>query len=210
MRGAVKGGQPDVESRIEDAVFDLMEMTDIPDIRVNDVIRVAGVSRSTFYRHYANVDEVVKLFEADILDSMRSINRDALNVRFGRSELDPTTTMVSRMKVLHDNRKKIIALNGPHGDPQFVHKATVVMHDHFRARLRSVPGDATLRDLYLSFVIAGHNNLVQYWLEVKPDVTPHQVAAMLNRLVYSAFFLDDESALAHPLSPSFGDEVGHA
>jgi predicted DNA-binding transcriptional regulator AlpA len=29
-----------------------METTDIPDIKVADVVHLAGVSRSTFYRHY--------------------------------------------------------------------------------------------------------------------------------------------------------------
>lgn len=37
-----------VDARIEDAVFTLMETTDIPDIRVADVVRLAGISRSTF------------------------------------------------------------------------------------------------------------------------------------------------------------------
>ncbi len=178
-----------VEGRIEDAVFVLMETTDIPSIRVSDVVRLSKTSRSTFYRHYRNVDEVVKLFEADLLDNMRSINRNALNNRFGRSELDPTPAMVERMEVLAANRQKILALNGQHGDPTFTHKATVLMHDHFRARLRGVTSDERQLDLYLSFVLAGHHNLVQYWLEKRPDLSPRVVAGLLNRLFYTPFFV---------------------
>ena len=77
-----------VDERIEDAVFSLMETTDIPDIRVADVIRLAGVSRSTFYRHFDSVDDVVKAFETDLLANMHSINSFALKARFAQAELD--------------------------------------------------------------------------------------------------------------------------
>lgn len=50
----------DVDDKIETAVFKLMETTDIPDIRVADVIKLAKVSRSTFYRHFDSVDDVVE------------------------------------------------------------------------------------------------------------------------------------------------------
>ena len=194
-----------VDERIEDAVFSLMETTDIPDIRVADVIRLAGVSRSTFYRHFNSVDDVVKAFETDLLANMHSINSFALKARFAQSELDPTPTMIRRMELLAERRDKVVALNGPHGDPQFVHKATVLMHDHFRERLAEVEGPATYRDFYLAFVLAGHHNVIQYWLEKRPDVEPEVVAGVLNRLFYAPFFLDESNARHVPASP-FGEK----
>lgn len=190
-----------VDARIEDAVFSLMETTDIPDIRVADVIRRAGVSRSTFYRHFNSVDGVVKAFETDLLANMHSINSYALKARFGQSELDPTPTMIRRMELLAERRDKVVALNGPHGDPQFVHKATILMHDHFRERLSEVEGPETYRDFYLAFALAGHHNVIQYWLEKRPDVPPEVVAGVLNRLFYAPFFLDETNALREPASP---------
>lgn len=197
------GSTTGVERRIEDAVFDLMRTTPVPKIKVSDVVRVARVSRSTFYRHYRDVDDVVKRFEQGILDNMRSVNKNALNVRFGKSEIDPTAAMIDRMHILHDNRDKIVALNGPNGDPTFVHKATIFMHDYFRKRLRDVPGNDLDRDLYLSFVLAGHNNMIQYWLEEHPEIAPERIAAVLNRLYYAPFFLDEETMRDFPQSPHF-------
>lgn len=192
-----------VDERIEDAVFALMEMTDIPDIRVADVIRRAGISRSTFYRHYDSVDAVVKGFETDLLANMHDINSYALKARFGLSELDPTPTMIRRMELLRERRDKILALNGPHGDPQFIHKATILMHDHFRDRLAEVEGSQDNRDFYLAFALAGHHNVIQYWLEVRPDMSPEYVAGVLNRLFYAPFFLDEATARKAPKAPNF-------
>lgn len=193
-----------VDERIEDAVFSLMSTTDIPEIRVGDVARAAGISRSTFYRHFDSVDDVVKGFETDLLANMHDINSYALKGRFGQAELDPTPTMIRRMELLAERRDKVVALNGPHGDPQFVHKATVLMHDHFRDRLADVEGSGDYRDFYLAFVLAGHHNVIQYWLEKRPDVEPEVVAGVLNRLFYAPFFLDNATARKSARSP-FGE-----
>ena len=108
------------------------------------------------------------------------------------------------MELLAERRDKVVALNGPHGDPQFVHKATVLMHDHFRDRLADVEGSGDYRDFYLAFVLAGHHNVIQYWLEKRPDVEPEVVAGVLNRLFYAPFFLDNATARKSARSP-FGE-----
>ena len=123
-RSTARNAKRTVEERIEEAVFGLMETTDIPNIKVADVVRLAGVSRSTFYRHYDSVEDVVKQFEAGLLDTMRTINNTALGVQFSKAELKPTQSMVARMEVLRANRDKIVALNSDHGDPVFQHRAT--------------------------------------------------------------------------------------
>ena len=84
-RGPGSAAKRGVEERVEEAVFGLMETTDIPDIKVSDVVRLAGVSRSTFYRHYDSVEDVVKQFEAGLLDTMRTINNTALGVQSSRT-----------------------------------------------------------------------------------------------------------------------------
>lgn len=179
--------------RITDAVFELMAATDIPDIKVVDVIRQARVSKSTFCRHFSSVDDVVKRFEDEILEGMGEINEVALKARFDDAELDPTLSMIRRMEVLQANRDKIVVLNGVHGDPVFTHKATIFMHDHFRKRLSTLPCGEDTWDLYLSFAIAGHHNLIQYWLEERPDLEPVVVATALNRFLYAPFFLEQEA-----------------
>ncbi|WP_417086342.1 TetR/AcrR family transcriptional regulator [Lancefieldella rimae] len=190
--------QQDVRQRIEDAVFGLMKTIDIPDIRIEQVVKLASTSRSTFYRYFRSVDAVVKKFEDALLENMQGINDLALKGRFGTSELVPTHSMIARMELLRHNRDKVIVLNGPHGDPAFVRKATVFMHSYFRERIKDVEGDALSKDFYLSFVIAGHHNLIQYWLEELPEIEPETVAALLNRLYYAPFFVDDNIHIKTP------------
>ena len=76
--------------------------------------------------------------------------------------------MVARMEILRANRTKVVTLNGPNGDPTFLHRATVFMHNYLRMRIKDIPASRRDQDLYLSFVVAGHNNLVGFWLEEHP------------------------------------------
>lgn len=180
----------EIEQAITDAVFELMERSPIPRIRVADVCRIAAVSRSTFYRHFKNVDEVVRLFEAWLLDTMNSVNKTALKGRFDKHELTANASMVARMEILRANRAKVVTLNGPNGDPAFLHRATVFMHNYLRMRIKDIPASRRDQDLYLSFVVAGHNNLVEFWLEEHPEIPPAYIANMLCKLYYSPFFVD--------------------
>lgn len=175
-----------------------MRTTDVPKIKVTDVTKRSGVSRSTFYRYYDDVDDVVKTFEDGLLDNMHAINVIALKGRYREAELDPTPSMVARMETLRDRRDKVVALNGPHGDPTFTHKATVFMHDFFSERMCDFFESDVDFELYLAFVLAGHNNLVQFWLEKMPEVEPRRVAAMLNRLNNSALFISEKGLKDRP------------
>ena len=193
--------QRGTQRRIRDAVFVCMADTDMDKIRVSDVIRIAHVSRSTFYRYFDDVPSVVLQFEDDLLANMRAINNVALKARFSTNQLDATPTMITRMEMLADHRDEIVALNGPHGDPGFVHKATVFMHDYLSQRLSEVLGPSDDLEFYLAFVLAGHNNLIQFWLEKRPEVSPHHVASTLNKLYYAPFFLTDDARRTLPHAP---------
>mgnify|MGYP001139810807 CR=1 FL=1 len=178
--------QNDIASRIEDAVFELMATTPVQSIKVAEVLRLAHTSKSTFYRCYRSVDDVVKRFEDELLQNMQDINDVALEARFGDAQLDPTPTMIKRMEILQANRSKVLALNSDNGDPVFAHKATIFMHDYFRNRLRSTFSDETDLDLYLAFALAGHHNLIQYWLEAGPTLRrapllPRSIACSTHR-----------------------------
>lgn len=180
-----------------------MATTPVQSIKVAEVLRLAHTSKSTFYRCYRSVHDVVKRFEDELLQNMQDINDVALEARFGDAQLDPTPTMIKRMEILKANRSKVLALNSDNGDPVFAHKATIFMHDYFRNRLRSTFSDETDLDLYLAFALAGHHNLIQYWLEARPDLEARTVAAALNRMFYAPLFVDDASRHWHPRIPDF-------
>ena len=53
-----------VEEAICDAFMQLIEVKEIDKITVSDIIKKAGIVRSTFYNHYENIPALIKVIES--------------------------------------------------------------------------------------------------------------------------------------------------
>ena len=51
---------------VQGALFQLMETQDFDDIRITDIIKKSGISRSAFYRNYKTKDDVLKDYIGDM------------------------------------------------------------------------------------------------------------------------------------------------
>lgn len=61
------------ERTIKDALLDIMKHKELTDISVSEVARAANISRSTFYAHFSNLEQVFSALVDDQVDSVRSI-----------------------------------------------------------------------------------------------------------------------------------------
>lgn len=55
-----------MKSYIIDALLILMENENFTDITVGEIVKKAGVNRSTYYRHFTNKEDVIKTFLSNI------------------------------------------------------------------------------------------------------------------------------------------------
>lgn len=176
----------DTRRAICDAVVDLLLEVDYDHITVSQVSEMAHVSRTTFYRYFSSVYEAVEHIGNEILGVMENANRLGLMTRLGKASTDVTPTLVMRLETLRANRLACLALLGPHGSPDFRIKVGKIMSSYFLKKLEGSGLSVEERDLYLHFLVDGHNSLIRNWLHDHPDMTPEQVGALLNRLFYSA------------------------
>ena len=58
---------------LKDAILTLLEERSIERITVTDICRMADVNRSTFYAHYADVRQLLREIEDDILERMPAL-----------------------------------------------------------------------------------------------------------------------------------------
>lgn len=176
------------EAAIRHAVIQLMKEIDYDRITADAVARQAGVSRSTFYRYFDSVVDVVETMEGEFLDLVRDVNRIALQCSRGLScASELTQSMVSRMEHVAQHRDFIIAVDGPHGDRTFRSRAEKVMSDYLFTRLQSEQSSFEEKALYIEFVSAGHYRMIYRWLVDFPSLSAARVAALTNKLLYSVF-----------------------
>ena len=63
-----------VKKKITDAFFQLMEKKSISEISVSELIATAGVARSSFYRNYDSIEDVLRGYISQFIDEFTETN----------------------------------------------------------------------------------------------------------------------------------------
>ena len=61
-----------VKHDIVEALFTLLNKKDFSEINVSDIIRESGVARSTYYRNFKSIEDIIELYIESLHDELRS------------------------------------------------------------------------------------------------------------------------------------------
>lgn len=161
--------------QIQRAVVEAMADKDVDQITITEVCSACGIARSTFYRYYDSVDDVVKKTGDELLAAIRRVSSlDRYDAMKKRSPATPGQSDLARAQILKEYAPFIIAVTGFHGDPSFAHKATGVI----REQLRETAGDSLFHqpygDFLVEFLLAGLFRSIDFWLRNHPEMSAEE------------------------------------
>ena len=170
------GKSVETTTAIKKAVIAAMETADIPEITVSQICTDCGIARSTFYRYFNSVDEVVKKIGDELLASIRRLSTNDKYERTVRNadKLTPIQSDLARARVLYEYRTYIIAVTGIHGDPTFAFKAVNTFRELLIQNVLSHYKRAPYDDFVMEFFLAGSFRLIDYWLREHPEMAPEE------------------------------------
>lgn len=153
------------DAAIRAAFLRLFEERDIEDITASEIIRTAGINRSTFYAHYTDKYDLLTEVEGDFLRQMEDLFKESptVDLLLGReSAASVWEAYFGRLiEFLHGNRRLFSGLVGRQGSAFMVDFsnafAEVLMESGAVSRL-GVP--TNYRAALLSWATAG---LVEEW-----------------------------------------------
>jgi len=180
-----KDASTDARKCIYEAIASIMLDTDYDKISVQAIASEAGVSRSTFYRYFESVDDAIEALEDRYLDIMQEINRIGILSKLSPESRKLSSTQVQRLEILHENWQVVLALLGSHSNPRFMQKEIALMSSYLATKIEGVDLSEDETDLYVNFIISGHNGLVVRWLTMHPDMKPETVAGLLNDMFFA-------------------------
>ncbi len=188
MSGEYDRNRSKKEKQIFDALIALMQTRNVWEITVSELTKQASISRSSFYRMFESVDDVVKNIEHDIIENVRDICRYYITEKLDLDAADvPDKTILTLFRFFHQNREVYIALNSVRGDPQFRYKHEKLVREFFGGRLAYHNINVEEPDIYMTFVLAGHSEIIDYWLTKRPDISPERMTVLVQKLVYGAY-----------------------
>lgn len=164
--------QNNIRQQVRSAVSDILLKKNILDISVNEITAGANISRSTFYRYYNSVNDVIKETEDILLEEIRTINQYALIEKRNGKKAESFINNYSRSDKLKKNAKYIAAITGPNGDPQFRYKAIRQIKEYLNDRYDFDKNPKY--EFLVEFISAGLYQIISYWIVQRPDLSTEE------------------------------------
>lgn len=168
--------------RIRTAFLDLLYCKPIQSITIKELCASAGISRGTFYAHYADIYDLLAQIENDMTDE---ITRALEPLMDPAQPANPIALSTRIFEILKANSDLCTVTLGDFGDKKYAMRlidlGRSTCMDLYRSYFRSVPGWQF--DYYYAFVSSGVLGLLRKWLEDGMDVSPGEVARLAEGIM---------------------------
>ncbi len=179
--------QPEVTAKTRqsfiDAFLELYKEKSIEKISINEITRIAGKNRSTFYNYFKDVYDLLEQIENELVENIFS------DIEKKRKEMgidiSVTPTFEEIYQVLSPAflkyEEKLYALIGPDGDPHFA--------DHLRSRfsksldiLPFLPKDTPHKDYIATHVYTSIISMLTHWHQNGKDLSEKEFIQLVQKL----------------------------
>lgn len=170
------------------ALLSLLGKKPYDEIKIATIAEEAGVARQSFYRNYANKDDIVCQYFITLLDSYT----DKINEHYGSIPLDSVEEYVSpkfardvfRMfyELLFENREDIMKLK----NASLSHMFDMAVREYINDLRRSIIGVSPDKLYLLAYQFGGVSSITVEWIEREMSDTPEQMGQMLEETLRGA------------------------
>ena len=174
--------QPEITDATRKAIMDafwiIYQKTPIDRISVKDITDAAHVHRSTFYRYFTDIYEVLNQLEQNVLAQISVTLQTKVQAKQVTDLISHADVMIGALK---EYAPLVCHLTGSAGDPNFRSLLRDQMLHNFQ---RFVPTDGSLKADYLFHLI--YNTILfnlSYWYEHQENCTLEEVSVLSRQLI---------------------------
>jgi AcrR family transcriptional regulator len=169
-----------------DSLIELMKNRPVSKIGIKEICALAGVSRSTFYAHYDDVNNLLEQIEEEMLVYFENtVNQHVSQMKLSNNK--EKIAMYQRMlQYIADNGNSVQVLLSENGDIRFQEKFFKKFISYAQNILQSNadnPSEGNIYEGYSVFVVHGAIGLIQYWLRNNMFIPIPEMAKMLVKLM---------------------------
>lgn len=174
---------------IREAFWRLYADSPIEKVSVRQVCELAGYNRATFYLYFQDIYDLLESIEAELLAGMTACVESCMQ------RLEKSSGKLALMAALKEvivfyerNKRYIVVLLGPQGDPSFTIRLKDALKPLWRRYVITQTGDHTEQelDLMLEYALSGTLFMVSRWLAEPGDIS----AVEIGKLVYDTSIRD--------------------
>lgn len=174
---------------IKSAFFELASTIGFDKITVQNLVKKAGINRSTFYLHYTDKFDLLNKIEEEILDGLREI-LTSINFETVFSFVydgEPYPHIVKILDYVKANEQFYTLILGPRGDPLFIGKIA----EFIRSMMSEIFIKYGLTDMLkipvnytVPMFVAIITSFLIEWIRTGMRETPYELAGILTLVVH--------------------------
>jgi AcrR family transcriptional regulator len=165
---------------LRESLIKLLKEKPISRITIKELCEEADINRVTFYAHYHDQYDLLKMMEKDLLNDINSyLDRFTLL----SSDADSVQTMTRIFEYIDQNARLCQVLFGKNGDIDFLDEIMLIVQDRLVLEGKSDGSiDQTTAEFIFVFAATGSIGLIQKWLTCEVKKTPMEMAALVISL----------------------------
>jgi AcrR family transcriptional regulator len=139
---------------IQEAYIELMKEKQYYKITVRELTEKADINRSTFYRHYIDLDDLMDDIQKGICED---VHNTVAGIKREGYEEGKHPFHVKVFEALKEHEEKCMILSGPNGETEFIYRLLTAMGDAMYDGWSSYYKDDVPEDLpmYVSYSVFG-------------------------------------------------------
>lgn len=164
---------------IQQVFIDLLKEKPVSKISVTEICKRAEINRTTFYKHYLDVYDLLEQLETETASQLKQM-LDSQNINSSRQIL------IYILDALKNHRELFFALAQNGMDTSFLSRLALICYQYYlpdKASALSTLSEDDERFMQYCFIVGGINSIIQYWMRTDMKKSSGELAASIEHLL---------------------------
>lgn len=164
---------------IHNVFIDLLKEKPVTKISVTEICKRAEINRTTFYKHYLDVYDLLEQIEKETAEQLKHM-LDSQNIGSARQIL------LYILDALKNHRELFFALAENGMDKSFLSRLALICYQYYlpdKASALSTLGEDDERFVQYCFIVGGINSIIEYWMRTDMKRSPDELADSIEHLL---------------------------
>lgn len=168
------------KKKLTNTLLILLNEKKLNDITVLELCKEANINRTTFYKYYKDVDDLVLKIEESLLTDLE---KNILTIK--RNYLISFTTKI--IETISEHQEIYTRLLGKNGDHTFLRKILSLVYEQSIIEWQKLLKKASRDDLekIYNFIVDGTIGIIEAWINNNCKDTPSNVSIFINKICMS-------------------------
>ena len=168
------------KKKLTSALLKLLEKKNINDITVLELCKDANINRTTFYKYYKDIDDLVSKIEESLIEDLKQYIND-----IKRNYLISFTSKI--IEAISKEKEIYTKLLNDNGDHTFLRRILNLVHKQSIEEWQKLLKKASPKDIdnIYNFIVDGTIGLIEAWIRNNCKDEQESIAIFINKICMS-------------------------